>query len=533
MLQQHGYKTHEYRHWLADHFSSRAITTEHLVYNTVILALILFISAQVTYLAGLVIILVFTLFWFGSIKNYVPEKDKKPLVFTSRVQRLSATLAVIVLTIYYYSGSFIFSSLLFHINDNVQEPVGRFLTADPYMLGFLISLIDIAIPFLIFPAAWIMKPVETSIQNGFKRQARNKIGSMPNLKVVAITGSYGKTSTKFVIDSFLKERMNVCVTPGSYNTPMGICKVINNDLQSNHQVLILEMGARYEGNIQELCNIAQPDISVVTNVGIAHLETFGSKEAIAREKSTLARELKPGGALILNGDDPIVREMGHDRSDIQRIITGEKDRQVWAVDHSIDENGTGFTLNWHQNDKTDSTRVQTKLLGNHNTQNILQASAVAQLFNIRIKTVAVAASRMEPVEHRLELKKRGDLTVIDDAFNSNPVGAKNAIDILAEFNSGRRIIITPGMIELGELEEQENKRLGEHIAKSGIELAILVGEQQTVPIKQGIDESEAPDKPQVKVVSTLFEANDILSSYARAGDVVLYENDLPDSYNES
>jgi UDP-N-acetylmuramoyl-tripeptide--D-alanyl-D-alanine ligase len=356
---------------------------------------------------------------------------------------------------------------------------------------------------------------------------------MPNLKVVAITGSYGKTSTKFVIDSFLKERMNVCVTPGSYNTPMGICKVINNDLQSNHQVLILEMGARYEGNIQELCNIAQPDISVVTNVGIAHLETFGSKEAIAREKSTLARELKPGGALILNGDDPIVREMGHDRSDIQRIITGEKDRQVWAVDHSIDENGTGFTLNWHQNDKTDSTRVQTKLLGNHNTQNILQASAVAQLFNIRIKTVAVAASRMEPVEHRLELKKRGDLTVIDDAFNSNPVGAKNAIDILAEFNSGRRIIITPGMIELGELEEQENKRLGEHIAKSGIELAILVGEQQTVPIKQGIDESEAPDKPQVKVVSTLFEANDILSSYARAGDVVLYENDLPDSYNES
>jgi UDP-N-acetylmuramoyl-tripeptide--D-alanyl-D-alanine ligase len=532
MLQQHGYKTYEYRHWLVDHFSSRAITTEHLIYNTVILALILFVSAQLTFLAGLVIIFVFTVFWFGSVKKYVPEKDKKPLVFTSRVQRLTATLAVIVLAGYYFFGSIIFSSQLFYFSDNVEEPIGRFLTADPYMLGFLISLIDIAIPFLIFPAAWIMKPVETTIQNGFKRQARNKIESMPHLKVVAITGSYGKTSTKFVIDAFLKERLNVCVTPGSFNTPMGICKVINNDLQSNHQVLILEMGARYKGNIKELCDIAQPDISVVTNVGIAHLETFGSKEAIAREKSTLARELKQGGTLILNGDDPIVSAMGQERSDIQRIITGEKDRQVWAIDQTVDENGTGFTLNWHQDDRTDSTRVQTKLLGNHNTQNILQASAVAQLFDIRLKTVAVAASRMEPVEHRLELKKRGDITVIDDAFNSNPVGAKNAVDILAEFSSGRRIIITPGMIELGELEEEENKLLGEHIAKSGIDLVILVGEQQTAPIKQGIEESSAPDKPQVNVVSTLFEANDILSSYARAGDVVLYENDLPDSYNE-
>ena len=146
---------------------------------------------------------------------------------------------------------------------------------------------------------------------------------MPHLKVVAITGSYGKTSTKFVIDTFLKERLSVCVTPGSFNTPMGICKVINNDLNANHQVLILEMGARYEGNIKELCDIAQPDISVVTNVGIAHLETFGSKEAIAWEKATLARQLKPGGTLILNGDDPIVREMGRYRTDIRSILTGD------------------------------------------------------------------------------------------------------------------------------------------------------------------------------------------------------------------
>lgn len=532
MLQQHGYKTHEYRHWLVDHFSSRVITTEHLVYNTVILALLVFLSARLTFVAGLVTIFVFTVFWFGSVKKYAPEKDKKPFVLTSRAKRLTATLALFTGVLLYYFGSFIFSSQLFYYIENVQEPVGRFLTADPYVLGFLLSLIDIVIPFLVFPAAWIMKPVETSIQNGFKRQARQKLESMPNLKVVAITGSYGKTSTKFVIDAFLKERLSVCVTPGSFNTPMGICKVINNNLSANHQVLILEMGARYEGNINELCDIAKPDISVVTNVGIAHLETFGSREAIAREKSTLARELKPGGTLILNGDDPIVREMGTERPDITRVLTGEHDRQIWASDRTIDENGTAFTLNWMQNSSADSTRVQTRLLGDHNVQNILLAAGVARLFDIRLKTVAVAASGLEPVEHRLELKKQGELTIIDDAFNSNPVGAKNAVDILAEFNSGRRIIITPGMIELGELEEQENRALGAHIARSGIELVILVGERQTAPIKKGIDETSYPGKPDVKVFSTLFEANDFVTSYAQAGDVVLYENDLPDSYNE-
>lgn len=532
MLQQHGYKTHEYRHWLVDHFSSKVITTEHLVYNTVILALLYFLSTRLTFVSGLVIIFVFTLFWFGTIKNYKPEKNKKPFVLTARAKRLTAILAVFVIGIYYALGSFIFSEQLIYYLDDVQEPIGRFLTADPYLLGFLLSLIDIAIPFLIFPAAWILKPVEKSIQNGFKKQAREKIASMPHLKVVAITGSYGKTSTKFVIDAFLKERLSVCVTPGSFNTPMGICKVINNDLNANHQVLILEMGARYEGNIKELCDIAQPDISVVTNVGIAHLETFGSQENIAWEKATLARRLKPGGTLILNGDDPIVREMGTDRSDIERILTGESDQLIWAEDLKIDENGTAFDLKWRKHDVIDSTRVQTKLLGNHNVQNILLAAGVARIFDIRLKTIAVAASRLKPVEHRLELKKQGNLTVIDDAFNSNPVGAKNAVDILAEFNSGRRIIITPGMIELGEMEEQENKVLGAHIAKSGIDLAILVGKKQTAPIQQGIEESESPQKPEVRIVSSLFEANDIITSDAQPGDVVLYENDLPDSYNE-
>ncbi|MEX2596251.1 MAG: Mur ligase family protein, partial [Salibacteraceae bacterium] len=215
--------------------------------------------------------------------------------------------------------------------------------SNPYDLALSLLIIDIAIPILLLLGGLVVLPLEMWIQNGFKRDARKKIASMPHLKIVAITGSYGKTSTKFAIASFLKERLNVCVTPGSYNTPMGICKVINNDLNARHEVLILEMGARYEGNIKELCEIAKPDISVITNVGISHLETFGSVEAIATEKSTLATELKPGGTLILNGDDPKVRMMANLRNDVTSVLTGQKG-SFEASNIKIGPDGTSFTL---------------------------------------------------------------------------------------------------------------------------------------------------------------------------------------------
>jgi len=531
MFQQHGYKTREFRSWVVAHFSSKIVTAEHLLYNTIILILISFFSERITFLSGIIIMTVLTLFWFGTTGNYRSDREKKPFVLTARAKRLTATLLLFVLPLYYFFGGFIFSNDLFLLTQNIQEPVGQMLTADPYFLGFLLCLVDILIPFIIFPAALLLKPVEKSIQNGFKNQAREKIASLPHLKVIAITGSYGKTSTKFIIDAFLKERMNVCVTPGSYNTPMGICKVINNDLESQHQVLILEMGARYEGNIHELCEIAKPDISVITNVGISHLETFGSQEAVAREKSTLARVLQSGDTLILNGEDEIVKEMGSDRDDLKRILTGESHGQIWATDRSVDADGTRFIMRW-QNGNEQSAEIKTRILGNHHIQNVLLAAAVAREFDIRIETVAIAASNMEPVEHRLELKKQGGLTIIDDAFNSNPVGARNAVDILASFETGRKIIITPGMIELGELEEEENRIWGNHIASSAIDLVILVGEEQTWPIHEGIDASGSPNKPEVRIAKTLFEANDILHEYARPGDIVLYENDLPDSYDE-
>jgi len=526
MFQQLGYKTNEFRYWLMDHFFSRFFTTEHIFFNLLILVMIYFLVDRITLTAGAITMFVFALFWFVDTSQYKAEKDKKPLVYTARLKRLIVPSLLLMGILWFYMIDIAYRGV------QLRDFVAPFINVDPYFLGFGMVVLDIFIPFFLYLSAFLMKPVEKKIQNGFKKQAREKLRSLPHLKVIAITGSYGKTSTKFLMDAFLKERVRVCVTPGSYNTPMGICKVINNDLEAHHQVLILEMGARYQGNIKELCDIAQPDISVITNVGLSHLETFGSQEAVAREKSTLARELKPGGTLILNGDDPLVRKMADLRDDVDIVFAGS-DGKVRVSGSETGPEGTSFEMSIFDDEgnRVDKEQFQTKLLGKHNIQNMSIAAAVALEFNIRLKTMAVAASKMEPVEHRLELKNRNGLVVIDDAFNSNPVGAKNAVDILASFKSGKKIIITPGMIELGELEDQENRKLGEHIAKAGLDLVILVGDEQTKAIQEGISSAENGTRQEVIIVRSLFEANDLLGEYASPGDVVLYENDLPDTYN--
>lgn len=525
MFQQVGYKTNELRHWLSGNLFSRVITSEHLLYNVVILAMLYFFAERVTLTTGAIIMSVFTLFWFTDTSRYKAEKEKKPLVYTPRLKRLAGTLLVVLIMIWFFLIDFGYNFL------PMRDFAAPFIRTDPYFMAFTLVAVDMMVPLILYLGAWLLKPVEGIVHSGFKNQARNKLASMPELKIIAITGSYGKTSTKFVIHSFLKERMNVCVTPGSYNTPMGICKVINNDLNAQHNVLILEMGARYEGNIRELCEIAQPDIAVITNIGISHLESFGSQEAIAREKTTLAKELKKGGTLVLNGEDPYLQKINEIRSDLKKVFTGING-SITATDIEIGPGGTEFSMNWLKKDGeiVQSEKISTRLLGAHNIQNFLLGAAVAREFGIRLKTIAVAASAIEPVEHRLELKQRNGLIVIDDAFNSNPVGAKNAVDILTSFKNGRKIIITPGMVELGKMENEENQQFGAHIGHADIDLVILVGKDQTKPIMEGIKSSIKGKNKEVHVVDSLFEANDILEQFARPGDVVLYENDLPDSY---
>lgn len=451
---------------------------------------------------------------FASSRRYRRDRPKKPLAFTPRMRRLLSV------------------AVLFTLAGPV---VGGLLGTGKGVAGWLYYLggwlwADWGAPLWVLLAGWLLWPVEKAIQEGFKRKARRKLAAHPNLTVIGITGSYGKTSTKFIIAEILSLRYQVLATPGSYNTPMGICKVINEQLRSEHQVLVLEMGIRYPGDIRELCAIAQPDIGVVTAVGPMHLETMGSIEAIAREKSELPACTRPGGPVVLNADDPYVAAMAERaRGPVWRVsIKGHPAADLTAHDITYGPEGTRFVVR----EKGGTEQVfHTQLLGLHNVLDILLAVAVGRIFGLRLRQMAHAVARLRPVEHRLQLRREGSITVIDDAFNANPVGARNALEILGQFRTGRRIVVTPGMVELGEREAEENQALGRFMAQH-VDLAVLIGPRRTQPIQKGLREAGFPEQ-QIRVFRNLFEAQDFLKTYLQPGDVVLYENDLPDQYDES
>ncbi len=514
IFQQSGYKINEFGSWLRKNWSLYGITVAHAAYNLVLLFLLLYLESHLTSTASVIILTIFAAFWFGKVGAYRREEVKKPLVFTPRMKRLATAFILLTLPLPLYGMNWAFSAGIYF--------------PDIYILGFTWIIADLLLPVILMVAAFIVQPLERRIQSGFIKKAKDKLANMPELKIVAITGSYGKTSTKFALKTILQERYNVCATPGSYNTPMGICKVINNDLQASHQILILEMGARYEGNIDELCEIARPDVAVITNIGIAHLETFGSVDAIARTKGSLLKHLKKEGAAVLNADDERVMKLH--KYDADTIITaGLQNGDLQAKNITYDSSGCSFRVMDHKSG--DSVEVKTTLLGAHNVQNLVQAMAVGKVLGLRLKTMAVALSRMEPVEHRMELKNQNGMVVIDDAFNSNPVGARNAIETLSKFEGGRKILITPGMIELGDREDEENRELGRFIGRKDLDKIYLVGDKQTAALREGLEES-GYDKNRLVVVDSLFEANRKVREEGKQGDIVLYENDLPDAYNE-
>lgn len=512
IFQLEGYARDEFSAWFAARADRLFLRTSHVAgFVILLLGALLFALGGGRWVVGLALLL-----WaaaFASSRAYRRRRQKKPLAYTARLKRLLA-MSIVVALIPALVGFVVWI-------DSPDE-----WTVLLFLAGLWIS--DFGAPYWVRLAARIMEPVERRIQEGFKRQARQTLASREDLSVVGITGSYGKTSVKFVVAELLRQRYSVLATPSSYNTPMGVCIVVNNQLRPEHQILILEMGMRHPGDIRELCELATPDVAIVTSVGVAHMETMGSIEAISDEKAEIIRSLKPDGIAILNIDDARVAEMRDFAPGAVWTVSVEgRVADIRAGDISYGREGSRFSVT---DEDGNTAEFMVPLLGKHNVLNVLLGVAVGRAMGLRLRQLAHAATRIRPVEHRLQLKHDGPVTIIDDAFNSNPVGARNAVEILGRFDSGRRVIVTPGMVELGDIEEAENYALGAYMADH-VDLAILVGARQTRPLQDGLRSKAYPDE-QVRVVGSLFEAQSFLKSYLRPGDVVLYENDLPDQYDE-
>lgn len=436
------------------------------------------------------------------------KEPKKRLVFTARAIRLFIiTLLLLAFLIY---------SLL-------TLPIPLFFT------GLLV--IAAFVPILLVISNTLIHPLEGVINNLYLKSAKKRLQGLKP-RVIAITGSYGKTSTKDFLSSILSKRYRVLKTPGSFNTPMGICKVIREELRPEHEIFIVETGARDRGDIKELCNLVKPDIGVVTGIGPQHLETFGTVENIKNTKYELIESLPVGGIVVLNNDDENCRDFAkriRDKKVLRYGVDEANDKpHLIARDISTSSEGITFLV---ENRKGEGVPFCCKLLGRHNVYNILAATAVAMECGLSLGEIGRAVKMIEPTPHRLQLIKGiGDVIVIDDAFNANPIGAKTALEVLNGFKGGRKILVTPGFIELGKEEYEENKRLG-MAAANVCDFVFLVGQKRTKPIFEGLKQANYPLE-NVFVERNLKGVTERFKNFLKAGDIVLFENDLPDNYNE-
>ncbi|MCK9443193.1 MAG: UDP-N-acetylmuramoyl-tripeptide--D-alanyl-D-alanine ligase [Tissierellaceae bacterium] len=451
-------------------------------------------------------------------------ETKKPLVFTPRAKRLF-TAHLIINAIFIVLFTLKVEKIIVYGNDfNHLTIIGLVV----YM-AILFGLYYLQ-PYLMLLANNSVLPLEEIINMGYYKAAQKKIKSRSDLIVVGVTGSFGKTSTKFIVGTILGEKYKVLNTPESYNTPMGLSKIINNQLNEDHEVFIAELGARNLGDIKEVSELVQPKVGVITSIGPTHLETFKNMDNIMKTKYELVEELPTDGIAIFNYDNEYLKRLA-DKTFKEKVLYGLEDVEnldLYAKDIEVSEMGSTFTL---EDRDGNSISCTTKLLGKHNIYNILAGVAVAKNIGLTFDEIKRGIKKIEPIPHRLNIINPGTgIIIIDDAFNSNPIGSKAALEVLHQFKEGRKIIVTPGMIELGAMEEEANREFGINIGKV-CDYVILVGEKRTKPIYEGLMDVNY-NKDNIFIANTLEEATGYIQKIARPKDVVLFENDLPDNYNE-
>lgn len=388
----------------------------------------------------------------------------------------------------------------------------------------LITVIFIfAVPALVLCSWALTLPVEKCIAAYYVNDAKKRLHAQPELIVIGITGSYGKTGTKYILGRILSEKYNTLITPESYNTPMGVVRTVRQSLTAGTQVFIAEMGAKKKGDIAEICRIADPDIGLITSIGPQHLDTFGSIETIQKTKLELAEHvLAKNGSVYINTDNAYLHAAKGAKGYIS-FGTAEADCLLKEYSYSKD----GIKLCLQKGDE--SFWLTSRLLGAHNALNITGAVALALDLGVKIKDIQYAVSTLKPVPHRLEMKPfLGGSILIDDAYNSNPVGCLEAVRVLGSMEGMQKVIVTPGLVELGKQEYEYNYNLGREAAR-WCDKIILVGEQRAVPLRTAAQDAGFSAE-NLFVVSSFKAALTLLQSICDAHTAVLFENDLPDNY---
>lgn len=492
MFQLNSYKIPVHLKWMAGSISKYIINI-----------LVIILSVVSIFTDKLVpSILFFVLAVITALVNKPLKNAKKPLVYTARVKRLLATVSII--TVVLLGLSFI----------NTRFSL------------FIVGLTLAIMPFVPLLANIINAPVEKAIRQYYINDAKKMLKACPDLIVIGITGSYGKTSVKYFLSTVLKAKYNVLMTPESYNTPMGVVKTIREQLRPTHEIFVCEMGARHVNDIKEICDIVFPDYGIITSIGEQHLETFKSIDNIIKTKFELYDAVPDKKNMFLNGDNVHISGKAAGYKDAGYHTYGiESGNETYAYDISVSQKGTTFSVCCNG---VKFEKLQTPLIGEHNVTNLLGVIALCAQLNVSEDDIRMYVKKLVSPPHRLQLSRRNNMAIIDDAYNSNPAGCEAALKTLSLFNEVK-ILITPGMVELGKMQDHYNYEFGKSAAKV-CDYVFLIGKKQTEAIYKGLVDG-GYDEAKITV------SDSFASGFAAASAVefnkkkiILIENDLPDNY---
>lgn len=441
--------------------------------------------------------------WFLQHPFHRNLEKKKKLVWTRKAQFLFSTSLLLICTACYL-----------------------LLTISPRTI-LALPLVFASSPLFLVGSLALLKPYEVINKELIIQSTQSHLTNYPTLTIIGIAGSFGKTSVKEILKHILSEKYKVLTTPKSYNTVFGIAKIVFESLKGDHKIFIVELGAYQRGEIKTICQMTKPQIGVLTGINEQHLERFGSLENTIAAKTELLEALPSNGLAVINKDSRFADEI------ISKIKTKaityaiERRADIWATEIRVTEKGSQFKFAL---DKGGGKNITTPLLGRHNISNILAATAVALELGMRLDDISKAVKNLSPPPHRLELINPGSgVLIIDDSYSANPDGFKAALEVFKNFWCRRRIVVTPGIVELGEKEEKIHKELGKLIGEA-CDTVIFVGKNsRTEALKEGLEETKFPEE-RIAIVRDLEEAKRRLKTLSQPGDLILFENDLPDQY---
>ncbi len=452
-------------------------------------------------------------------KGLRPKADqRKDLVWTKKTLLLFslavATHLVLPAAIFFY-----FTSGLSAVSIRYYVLCVLLLTAY-YLIQFLYFIFYTLYSVLFWPLDFIAKQI-------IIKKAKSKIKYLGSrIKIIGIAGSYGKTTMKQVITTVLSSKYKVLSTPESVNTPLGISRWILTEVDESAQILIVEMGEHYRGDIEELCEITRPDISVITGINESHLERMGSLDEVVSTVFEAVSFSKPGATIVLNGDDKNV--MQHYKEFIWKDHTVEK----FQISNFRFQKFNTEELFW-TGGHPEAGEIKIHLLGEYALGYADAAIQVAKSFAISWEEVCKALEKIQPVEHRLQsIRSAGNLLIIDDAYNGNPEGAAEAIKVLSRFKNNRKVYITPGLVEMGNASEKVHVKIGEQLAGVA-DVVVLITNSVTPWIERGLEGQRLKIKD--KRLDTIWfrtaeEAHANLGKILKPGDVVVFQNDWGDQY---